>query len=429
MRLVSRVLLVALFVSLAFGTVRAQQNVMAGEIPEAAPPADEGSYDILNFLLLGSDTTNPNNAGRTDVILILSVNQTMGTVALLSIPRDLYVFVPDYGMQRINVAYGYGENDGVGPSGAELVEQTIEYNLGISIDYFARVDFNGFKEIVDNVGGVELSIDCAIEDWRLREPDLDPTVEDNWEMFTLPVGVQMLDGDLALWYVRSRRTSSDIDRGRRQQAMIRGLWQRVRTLGLLEQLGDLYPQVVETVDTDIPLDDLIGLAPLAVTIDSAHIASYTMRPNHEIIGWTAPGGASVLVPVADAVNAMVHQMMLPPTENQLIREQPSVEIVNASGIPGFDRIAADRLAVEGFVPSLAAERAPYRDYTVIYDYTGQSKGSSLETLMSVLRVGEASVVAQPNANRTVDFRIEIGGTYQPCTYAVMPPSPPTEEGA
>ena len=155
---------------------------------------------------------------------------------------------------------------------------TIRYNLGIQIDHYARVDFSDFKNIVDALGGVEISVDCAIQDWRLKEPDLDQTVEENWQKFTLPVGVYQMDGDLALWYARSRKTSSDFDRGRRHQALLRALLARIRNLNLVSQLSDIWPQVMETVQTDVGLDEMIDLAPLALSLDPSRIASYTFRP-------------------------------------------------------------------------------------------------------------------------------------------------------
>lgn len=392
----------------------------ATPIPEPMPLVDEQDYDIVNFLLLGSDTTNPQNSGRTDVILIVSVNRTAGTVAFLSLPRDLYVYIPGWQSYRINTAYGHGELEAEG-HGIQLLKDTILYNLGIQIDYYARVDFNGFKNIIDSMGGVELTVDCAIEDWRLREPDLDPTVEDNWEMFTLPVGVHMMDSDLALWYVRSRRTSSDFDRGRRQQDMMRAIWRHVREMGLLNQLPDIWQQVTEMVETDITLPDMVSLVPLALNIDTSHIVSYTFHPNIEVKPWRSPEGSSVLVPIPEAIMDLEHKMVVPPTESQLVREGATVNIVNASGIRGLDRVAADRLAWEGFVPIISEEPAPYRDYTTIYDHTGRSKGSSLGTLKTILRVSDEAIVREPDANRDYDFQVVIGGSYYSCTHGVLPP--------
>jgi LCP family protein required for cell wall assembly len=347
---------------------------------------------------------------------------------MLSLPRDLYVYIPGYRVYRINSAYGHGENNGYVGGGAQLVIDTIRYNLGIEIDHYARVDFNSFKRVVDDLGGVDLSVDCAIQDWRLKEPTLDPQVEENWEMFTLPVGVHEMDGELALWYARSRRTSSDFDRGRRHQALIRALWHRIRGLNLLEQVTDVWPQVLEMVDTDITLDEMVSLLPLAASIDTSRIASYVFRPNIEVRSWRSPEGSSVLVPQREAVAELERRMMQPPTENQLGREHARIEIVNASGVRSLGQVAADRLAWEGFIPYLSEETASYRESTIIYDYTGQSKGSSLGALQQALRVNGESVVVEPDPNRQVDFRVVIGGSYYSCTYNVLPPETPPESG-
>jgi LCP family protein required for cell wall assembly len=346
---------------------------------------------------------------------------------MLSLPRDLYVYIPGYRVHRINTAFGWGETNLGEGEGPQLLIDTIRYNLGLEIDYYARVDFDGFRQIIDDLGGVELSVDCSIQDWRLREPELDPAVEENWEMYTLPVGVHTLDGDLALWYARSRRTSSDFDRGRRHQALLRALWQRVRGLNLVEQLADVWPQVLETVQTNLTLEDMLGFAPLALALDSSRIASYVFEPNVEVRFWRSPEGSSVLAPNREAIAALERLMFQPPTEHQLVREGARVEVVNASGMRGLDRVAADRLAWEGFVPTIGDPAPAYRDFTVIYDYTGQTKGSSLGTLQSVLRVGNEGLVIEPDPNRAVDFRVVIGGSYYACTHAVAPPSTPTPE--
>jgi hypothetical protein len=240
-------------------------------------------------------------------------------------------------------------------------------------------------------------------------------------MFTLPVGVHVMDSDLALWYVRSRRTSSDFDRGRRQQDMMRAIWRHIRDLGLLNQLPDIWQQVTEMVETDVTLPDMISLAPLALQIDTSRIVSYTFHPNIEVKPWTSPEGSSVLLPVREAIIDMERRIMVPPTESQLVREGATVNIVNASGIRGLDRVAADRLAWEGFVPTISEEPAPYRNYTTIYDHTGRAKGSSLGTLQRTLRVSDESVVREPDANRDYDFQVLIGGSYYSCTHGVLPP--------
>ena len=432
MKLALILLCTALICLLSTFSLQAQETSLniadPDAIPEPMPLLDYGGYDIENILLLGSDTTNPVNAGRTDVMVIVSINRSAGTVSMLSIPRDLYVYIPDHEVARINIAYGYGQHDGTG--GFERLAETIRYNLGLQIDHYARVDFADFKNIVDALGSIEIAVDCAIQDWRLIEPDLDPTVEENWAMYTLPVGVHEMDGDLALWYARSRRTSSDFDRGRRHQQLLRALWARIRELNLLDQLSDIYPQALETVETDLQLSDMLDLMPLALGLDPSRIASYTFRPNIETRSWLSPEGSDVLVPQREAIRALELQMIEPPTEHQLVRENPRVEIVNASGSSSMARVAADRLVWEGFTPVISETLPAYQDRTMIYDYTGQSKSGSLAALQTALRVRDENIVIEPDPNRMVDFRVVIGGVYSSCTYNVaLPRELATEEPA
>ena len=394
-------------------------------IPEAMPLVDEGGYDIVNFLLIGSATyDSPNNPGLTDTLILLSVNRTVGTVSLLSIPRDLYVYIPGWRMNKINTAYFHAENSGDRGSGIALLDETIRYNLGFETDYFARVDFNGFMQIIDALGGVDISVDCAIQDWRLIEPGLDPRIAENWQMFTLPMGVHRMNGDLALWYVRSRRSSNELDRGRRQQDVIRALWRHIRSQGLLDQLPNIWGQVTNIVDTNISLANIAGMIPLALTIDASRMQSYRFREGIEIVAGESEEGSFIFYPQHDAIMELARQFVQPPTERQLVREQAVIEIVNASNMGDLSQVAADRIAAEGFVPRIADRAFPAQETTLIYDYTGQTKGSSIEVLQSALRLSSENIIFDPDPNRTVDFRIVIGRSYSrnSCTYNVRPPT-------
>lgn len=406
-----------LLMSLLSSAVFAQQPE---DVPPPVPLLSTEGYDLENILLLGSDTANPNNSGRTDVILIVSVNRTANTIALLSIPRDLYVYIPGWRTYRINSAYGHGEQveTGYGPT---LLMETIRYNLGLEIDHFARIDFGGFKYLVDAVGGVELSVDCGIQDWRLLAPDLDPSVEANWTMFTLPVGLHTMDGDLALWYVRSRRTSSDFDRGRRQQDMLRALWWRVRDLGLIQQIPEIWGQIAEIVETDLTLQDVLGILPIALQLDNTRLSAFRLQQNRHTRSTYTDNGESVQIPINEEIASLLHTMLIPPTDNQLVGEIPRIEIVNATSNPDMGRVAADRLAWEGFQAILSGENTATQRFTTIYDYTGLKKTGSLDTLQAILRVADEAVVSQPTADREVDYRVVLGTAYYACTYNVLPP--------
>ncbi|MBK8026032.1 MAG: LCP family protein [Chloroflexi bacterium] len=384
------------------------------QVPAPMPEVEEGGYDIVNILLLGSDTENPRNAGRTDVMVVVSVNRTAGTVSFLSIPRDLYVYIPGERVYRINSAFGYGQQrDG---QGIALLSETIQYNLGLTVDFYARVDFRSFRDIVDSLGGVDVPVDCAIEDWRLKEDSLDPAVEENWEMFSLPVGIYHFDGSLALWYARSRRTTSDFDRGRRHQALLRSMWRRVQELGLVQQVAELWPEVSSRVTTDLSGQDILGLLPVATSLDSTRIRQFVLRQGHEVQPWSSPEGSSVLVPDRRELHELLENMYLPATDRQLVRETPRILIVNASGFRALAQVAADRLAWEGFEAIISEDSAPYQEQTSLIDYSGRSKGGSLGKLISITRLNEADVSVEIQAGRAYDFQLTLGGMYSACTY-------------
>ncbi|MBL8145614.1 MAG: LCP family protein, partial [Anaerolineae bacterium] len=318
-------------------------------------------------------------------------------------------------------AYAFGEQDQPGGGPAALIE-TIRYNLGLSVDYWARVDFADFRQLIDDLGGVEMVVDCAIQDWRLLEPGLDPSVEENWAQFTLPVGVQMMDGDLALWYARSRRTSSDFDRGRRHQALLQALWRRIRELGLDSQLTAVWPQLLNLVDTDMPLDQVLELLPVGVNLTPSRIAHFTFRSGVEVTSWRSPEGSSVQAPNREAMEVTLRQFLTPPTANQLRAHPVTVEVVNASGVRGMDAVAAWRLGWEGANAVIGTPAVAAQPYTQLIDLAGQVKGNNSDLLRRALNLGEAAVTVVPTPDRTADFRLIVGQNYYPCTYGVMPPS-------
>ncbi|MEW6578500.1 MAG: LCP family protein [Chloroflexota bacterium] len=386
-------------------------------IPERMPLLDTDP-DVVNFLLLGSDTSG-GGVGHTDVIILVSVNKRVGSVAMWHVPRDLFVYIPNHTMERINLAFALGESSGYPGGGFGLMQETILYNFGMEIEHFARVDFDDFMRIVEELGGLEISVDCAIADWRLKSPELDKTVEDNWEYYTLPIGRQRLDPYMALWYVRSRMTTSDLDRGRRQMDALRAMWYQAREQGLFSQVTQLWPEAGEVVQTDMTLTDVLALVPLAVGLDMSNIARYTgTRGVHYIPFLTPDDGRDVTLPNREELIPLIQDFLTPPTANRLGRGTVRVEVQDASGYGiGFDRVAVDRLAWEGFAASIDGSRAEVRrDLSVVYDYTGQTKGGALDDLRRVLRVGEGQVIVQPDPNRTVDFRVEIGGAYNSCVY-------------
>ncbi|MBI3161231.1 MAG: LCP family protein [Chloroflexi bacterium] len=262
-----------------FPTVAAPPVVQPPIATNPAPLPELTSNETINFLLIGSDK-RPGSSYRTDTLVIAIVWPKDGQVSLISIPRDLWIYIPTVGMQRINTAYQSGEiGDYVG-GGPGLLKDTIAYNLGIRIDHTAMVEFDAFRRIVDTLGGIEVPVSCAYTDWRLIDPSYDPENENNWWLYTVGPGQVHMDGDLALWYARSRSKSSDFDRGRRQQEVLRTIFAKALQTDTFNKIPQLYNDFSSTVITDLGLTDMLLLSPYAVNFTNANIRGYYIRPHY-----------------------------------------------------------------------------------------------------------------------------------------------------
>lgn len=387
--------------------------------PAAATPVTSGD-DIVNVLLLGSDTITPGAAARTDVIILLSIDRTTNTVNMLHLPRDLYVYAPNYTMAKINTIMNYGNTKYGDGGGAKLIEDTILYNFGIKINFYARVDFVNFEKLINTLGGLDISVDCAIQGNRLKSPELDVTKAENYELYTLPVGAHHLSAYMSLWYVRSRGSSSDFARGDRQIDVLRAMWREAKNAGLFAQITTLWPEVQQLVETDMTLQDILGLAPIALNVDFTNIQRIAVDQTKDFKQWyTGDVGQYALSPVPERWKTIIQNFMLPPSKNRLGGEQTTVEIGAAQPISGYDQVAGDDLSWQGFsVNVIGTKGVVNRDQTVIFDYTGGTKPSSLATLLKTLRVKKTAVVSKPDPNRTVDFRVEMGRDYSNCIYAL-----------
>lgn len=391
-------------------------------IPSASAPLDRRGYDIVNFVVLGSDgEVTGDSFIHTDTMIVVSVNRTTGNVSMLPLPRDLFVYIPNGTMQRLNVAYAIGESigwsDGFNIGGFALLRQTIFYNFGMNIHFFAKVDLTDFEQIVDTVGGVEIAVDCAIEYYDLiPNPTPNPTrIEDNYQLNVLPVGMHDMDGRLALLYARSRTNSDDFDRGRRQIQVLQAIWRKARDTGILANLPDLWTQGLEIVETNMSFEDMIGLLPVALNLDPGGIENFSLIRTYHTIPWTTPDGQNVQLPNYETIRLLLEDFYTPPTDTQIAAEAATIRVYNGTTNPELDRVAADTLAWNGFdaIAMGAADNTAFAS-TVLIDRTGQEKGSSLSAIADVLNVSPENIRVEPDPNRTADFEVFLGSDYNSC---------------
>ncbi len=369
------------------------------------------STDSTTFLLLGSDLRS-GSSFRTDSILIAVVRPKDGQVALLSVPRDLWVNIPTVGMQRINTAYQFGELNAYPGGGAGLLKDTLLYNLGIQINHTALVDFDGFRRIVDTLGGVDIPVACPYTDWHLISPELDPENENNWELYTAGPGLIHMDGDLALWYARSRKKSSDFDRGRRQQEVIRAIYAQALRTDSIGRIPQLYNDFSSTIITDLGLDAILGLSPLALHLSNADIRGYYIAGDL-VTPWTTPGGAYVLLPNHQAIRAMLTEAHNP-SPRQAERQSFKIEIQNGSFIDGWDALAAERLNYAGYETSYADADNRQHAQTLLYDLTPDQDRTRTASMLAVLGLPDSALVSVPDVKAQVQYVLIVGADYQPC---------------
>jgi LCP family protein required for cell wall assembly len=418
---------------------------LRGVYPATATPAQPEELDLeeiptpvplvsvptgaINIVLLGSDQRPQETSWRTDVVIVVSVNPNLPTVTLWSIPRDTWLYIPNWTRQRINLADTHGAKVGYPGGGPGLVKATIEYNFGIHVDYYARVDFAGLMRIVDTLGGLDVLLDCPIEDGF---PD-DPITEDPSVVTQISYpepGLYHIDGKHALWLTRSRKTTSEFARSRRQHRILKAIWNKANQLGLVTRLPELWEEINTTVQTDLSLDDMLWLASIGLQLDPTRINSGFIDGSH-LTSWTTPSGANVLIPHTEEILEEL-EPLFNPYPHQAPQGFNQIEVWNGSGKRDWGLLAADKLLYNGFQVTNIQPADAYYERSVIIDFTTTSKGSALPLLQPLFNVWGANVIPHPDANSPVPFRLIVGADYQPCVHPRPPvwptptPAPPTE---
>jgi LCP family protein required for cell wall assembly len=240
---------------------------------------------ITNIMLLGIDW-RPESGGRADVMMLISINPNKNTVSVVSFPRDLYVHIPGRGQDRINTAKAYG--------GFPLLQSTMEYNFWVRPDYYISTNMEGFVTIINSLGGIDVYAAQYLSD----RCDLEQAENGNC---TINPGLQKMDGQTALWYVRSRMTSSDLDRTRRAQEVLQGIFKKLLSMNAVARAPDIYRQFKNTVETDMPLEEMLKLVPVAAQLNEPdRIKRYAIGYN-ETIDYRTEIGSRVLLPIYELI--------------------------------------------------------------------------------------------------------------------------------
>jgi LCP family protein required for cell wall assembly len=358
---------------------------------------------FINVVLLGTDLNFRRLDGtwRTDSIIIASVDVEDGSVGLLHVPRDLWVYIPEHGNNRINTADLWGELDQEG-GGPERVKETIHHNLGIPIHYYVKMHREGFKQTIDTLGGVDVDVACPL-------PELN-----------LEAGMHHFDGELAYEFVHTRETSSDYDRGRRQRKMLMALWEQALTPDIITKLPKLWISMGDTFETDIPMDEALNLARLGLQIDFQDIDTMAIS-GKQTKNWTTPDGQQVLLPRQEQMRILLEGFYDtdPEPKRQEERGKVRLQVLNGTNRPDAEQLAAAELKREGF-KIVGKDIAGQRDYArtqIIVRRASLAAGERIARELGVSVNGiqdETNVPDPPRPSDRVDIKVILGKDYDPC---------------
>ncbi len=410
-------------------------------VASAERPLAGEQDDRVNILLLGMGGWGHDGPLLTDTIILLSVKPSTHEAALISVPRDLLVEIPGYGWRKVNAAHALPEADKPG-SGATVAADVIGKTLGIHIAYWVRVDFRGFVQLVDQLGGVTVHVDRSFTDAEY------PTDDDLYQTVSFQAGDQKMDGATALVYARSRHGSngegSDFARSARQQKILLALKDKVLsadTLANPKRVSALLDLVTSRVSTNIQPWEFLRFANVAKDIRADALAHLVIddRPGGLLVPANVDG-AFVLVPrgndfglLAKAVSDVFAQQSAttdnaPGRTNGLAVAEPiRIELQNGTKVPGLAARVSDLLLGKGYtVANVSNATKQNYERTVIYDFSGGRYADALQGLRTALNA-EVSVTlpgwiasadvpsgitlsAPPPRTKNVDFLIILGSS-------------------
>lgn len=409
--------------------------------PPAADPADTGKR--ITLLLLGVDQ-RPDDPSplRTDTMIVVTIQPETNQVGMISLPRDLFVPIPGFDYSgKITTAFTVGELNNYPGGGAALAKKTVSEFLGYPIDYYVKINFDGFVQAIDAIGGVDVVVANTIHDEEY------PTIDYGYQTFHIDAGPQHLDGETALKYVRSRHGAGndDFQRTKRQQQLLVAVKDKLVENKLLTpvRLLELFRVVSGSVDHDVPATQLPGLLALAGQVQMDEIEQlvidtrYAQVDANSRFGWilvpnrekirpavdkifataTAPAPVDVAALVQQQARqqaAQARQQVLYDYQNQAeqLREQLHVEgarigVYNGTGDAMLTARAADWLRRQGYdvVEAQEADRTDYpRTALIVYN----DMPVAVAGLTEMFAIADENIQTRAVGDATVDLRLIIG---------------------
>ncbi len=371
--------------------------------------------DRITALVLGIDErAQEDDFWRTDTMILATLDPVTMRVGVLSIPRDLWVHIPGYTENRINTAHMLGdayEHPGGGPA---LAVETVEYNLGVEIDYYVRFNFQAFVELVDRIGGIDVDVPEDIDD-----PEY-PDYNYGFDPLFIEAGPHHFYGEEALKYARTRHsTGGDFDRARRQQQVLVAIFERVTTLNLLPQLALQAPDILNVlessvkIDPKLQLDEVIALANLGTQVDPENMLFRVIDERCTLFKIT-PDEMMILVPLRDKIREVRDEVFdLNATNGQLDsveEEDASISVLNGTTTSGLAYSTTQYLTANG-ISVASYSNADRQDYDNTLLILNREKPLTSLKLVTLLGLQQSAVVNGANPTAEFDVVLILGEDY------------------
>jgi len=263
----------------------------------------------IDVLILGIRGIGDKNGGLlSDSNILISIYKPTGKIAMFSIPRDLYIEMPEKNYkEKINFAYALGYKET--KNGLDYAKKTFSLVTGIKIDYGIVIDLDGLSKLIDVIGGIDINLDKPfIEDKQWHN---DPEFASSSGAFILPSGRNHLDSKKTLYYIRSRFSSSDFDRALRQQQVLIAIKNKLFQLNIFNdysKIKDIYNLLKRNIETDINFSDITEFLPLISKLDFQNIKTkvFNTTPDGFLYESRLQNGTYILLPIGDNFDAIRH---------------------------------------------------------------------------------------------------------------------------
>lgn len=432
-------LLLGLIIILAVGFVgfkalRSIDKVFHGNIISdtqalfSSTPLNGEDQGRVNILLAGDSIDDPGHQGSnlTDSIVVLSIDTKGNNTFLLSIPRDLWVNIPGYGYQKINAANSITSNypSGYPQNGMGVLEYIITKDLGIPIDYYALANYSAFRDAVNDVGGVTVNI----------QSDNPKGLYDPYADLKLSNGQVTLNGQQALNLARARGDgpgaygfpNADFDRTSHQRLLFTAIAKKALSLGVLSnpvKISNLFNSFSDNVKTDLSLQNVRRLIQITKSIDLNKIQSHAYCSTiTSAICTTAlirtyqdpVSGESALIPTLGIgeYSGLVNFYKQLTSNNPIVKENPSIVVLNGSAKTGLANTTGSYLSEQGFNVLLKTDALRTYTSTLVIDLTKGKKPNSLSYLLKKYKATSTtnlnSAESMEASGYTSDFVIVLG---------------------